>query len=235
VAVFSLSASKEDLYILPAIPAAAVLIADLLVSTAAGLRHRAVEWMLSGIGAFCVVLATLVGMFFTSGYYRLAGAWAIAIILAVTGGVSLVLLIRQRPAQALGALLAGFVLFGYVFVLRTLPDVERLKPVPVLAPAFLERASPDATLSTLNIDLPSLVYYTGRPLVAVADAADAARALSDRGEHWLVVSESDWPDVHQLAADACVVARAPLFLSKGSDILKGEPPPQVVLATNKCR
>ena len=235
VAVFSFSASKEDLYILPAVPAAAVLIADLLVRTGAGVRDRGVAWTLGALGVVCFVLAALIALYFTGGYYRLSGAWALAVVLAVAGGASLGLLVRGRHPQALAALLAGFVLFNYVFVLRALPDVERLKPVPVLAPAFRDRASPEATLATLNIDLPSLVYYTGRSLSSVTDTADAARALSEPGEHWLVVSESDWGEVHQLAPESCVAARAPLFLSKGSDILRGQPPPGVVLATNKCR
>lgn len=234
VGVFSFSASKEDLYILPAISAAAVLIADLLIGTAAGVTNRGVAWMLGAIAAVCVALAALVGVFFTSGYYRLAGAWSLAAILAATGVLSLAQLIRRRQTHALSALLAGFVLFDYVFVLRTLPDVERLKPAPVLAAAFLDHASTDATLATLNVNLPSLVYYAGRPLPAVDDTADAARVLNDRGEHWLVLSESDWAEVSKLSALSCVVARAPLFLSKGSDILRGEPPPTVVLATNRC-
>ncbi|HEX5069890.1 MAG TPA: glycosyltransferase family 39 protein [Vicinamibacterales bacterium] len=235
VAIFSVSASKEDLYILPAIPAAAVLIADLLIRTGAGARHRGVAWMLGAIGTVSIALAGLVSAFFTSGFYRLAGAWALAVILAATGTASLLWLLRGGHARALVALLLGFVLFDYVFIVRTLPDVERLKPAPVLAPAFLERASPDATLATLNVNLPSLVYYTSRHLAAVADAAEGARLLSERDERWLVVSEADWREVHALAPAACLVTRAPLFLSKGSDILRGQPPPSVVLATNKCR
>ena len=62
VAVFSISASKEDLYILPAIPVAAVLVADLLVEDGLAMyqdnpRHRRAKLLIPTKRGLEVILA----------------------------------------------------------------------------------------------------------------------------------------------------------------------------------
>jgi 4-amino-4-deoxy-L-arabinose transferase-like glycosyltransferase len=233
--VFSFSASKEDLYILPAIPAAAVLIADLLASSFYGATHRGVRAVLWAAAGLVVVLAALVGAYFTSGHYAIAGATLLAGVLGATGVTALALLWRRAPAAAFAILAAGFILFNYLFVLRALPDVERLKPSPPLAQVVADRASPAAALASFNIELPSFVFYAGRPVERLFDADQAARFFANHGDAWMLVGEGEWSDLRPRLPAACVAARHPLFLSKGSDILRGQPPPDVLLITNNCK
>ncbi len=235
VIVFSFSASKEDLYILPAIPAAAVLVADLLVSTGYGAAHRGVRAVLWGLAGLTVVLAASIAVFFTRGHYALAGAAMLAGVLAATGVLALVLLWRRSCAAAVMAIATGFALFNYLFVLRALPDVERLKPVPTLAQIVRDRASSSAALASFNIELPSFVYYAGRPVARVFDVDQASRFFAEHADAWMLAGEGEWADLSARVPAACVAGRKPLFLSKGSDIMRGQPPPDVLLITNRCK
>ncbi len=238
VILFSFSASKEDLYILPAIPAAAVLVADLLVASGYGASHRGVRGVLTGIAVLCAVLAGLIGVFFTTGPYRLAGASMLAAVLAVAGVLAFAQLWRRSFASAVMTMAAGFIAFNYLFVLWALPDVERLKPVPPLARVLTERASPAAAVGSFHVELPSFVYYTGRPVERMGDLDQAAAFFAGHADAWMLAGEGEWADLHARVPAACVAARHPQFLAKGGDILRGQPPPDVLLLTNQpgvCR
>ena len=234
VLVFTFSASKEDLYVLPVIPAAAVLIADLLVATGFGARHRGVAGILAAVGVLCVALGGLVAALLRTGYYALADAPLVAAVLVTCGLMAVLFVQRQRRAEAFGALAAGFILFNYLFVVRVLPDVERLKPVPPLARAFAERAGPDARLAFFNMVLPSLVYYTGQPVTELGGLDAAVQFLRDRPEAWVMTGEREWTDLHDRVPGVCIAARHALFEARGSDILRRRPPVDVLLVTNRC-
>ena len=231
VAAFSFSASKEDLYILPAIPAAAILIADGLVRTAWGEAHRGIGWVLVAISCLCLILSTVILAWFSNGPYAIAGAATLSVLLAVTGVLAVVSLWRREFFGAVMTLACGFILFNYVFVARVLPDLERLKPVRPLASVINERGGPGTALGFFNMDLPSFVYYTRRPIVKIGDVDAAARFLQEQGDAWLVTSTPEWEALKTRVPDACLAAERPLFAAKASDILLRRPPPQVVLLT----
>jgi len=234
VVIFSISASKEDLYILPAIPAAAVLIGDLLVSTEFGGSHRGVRAGLLLVALVTAAAGGLVTAFFTDGYFQLAGAPLMAIALVV-GGLAALALAWTQPAAATWAIAASFAFFNYVFVLRALPDIERLKPSPALARAIDAHATENASLASLNVELPSLVYYTSRSVVRLPVPDDAVAFLNSHADAWLVTAEQEWMEIAPRVPGACLVLRRPLFLSKGSDIRRGNPPPDVLLISAPCR
>ena len=145
------------------------------------------------------------------------------------------LLAYGRTQAAVLSLAGAFVAFNYVFVLRSLPDVERLKPVPALSRAFTERASLRAEVASWNTDLPSFVYYAGRPVRPVFDADAAARFFENREEVWMLLGDREWTELRSRVPQACEVARHPRFLAKGSDVLRGQAPSDVVLVTAPCR
>jgi 4-amino-4-deoxy-L-arabinose transferase-like glycosyltransferase len=234
VGIFSLSASKEDLYILPAMPAAAVLIADALVGSGFGATHRGVRALFAIVAVVSVAIGVLVAMYFTRGHYALAGAWVLAGLLAGAGVFAIVQLLRRRYEAAFLSLAGGFVAFNYLFVLIVLPDVERLKPGPAIATLVADRASSAASLASLHTDLPSLVFYTARPVERLPDADAAVRFLTDHAEAWLWMSDVEWQGLTARVPEACVALRRPQFLAKGSDILRGQPPPDVLVVTTAC-
>jgi MFS family permease len=216
------------------IPAAAVLIADLLVRTGYGAVHRGVRVVLALLACVAIGIGALIAAYFTSGHYRISSAWFLMAVLVAGGLFALVQLARQRHAAALAGLAAGFVLFNYAFVVAALPDLERLKPVPSLVRVVTERASASAALASFNIDLPSFVFYSGRVVTRMEDDDQAAKFFADHPDAWMLVSETEWRSLQDRVSPLCVAARHSQFLAKGSDIMRGQPPPDVLLLSNRC-
>jgi 4-amino-4-deoxy-L-arabinose transferase-like glycosyltransferase len=235
VVVFSFSASKEDLYIFPAIPAAAVLIAEALERTRFGQEHRGIAVLLGLVSVLCFGVAILIALYFRDGFYALVAAVPMAGLLAVAAILAFASLQRRRGDVAVLTLAAAFVLFNYLFVMSALPELERLKPIPPLASTIATRGSGDAQIAFFNMDLPSLVYYTNRPVKKIGDVDAAAQFFRDHKEVWMLSSEAEWRELQPRVPDACIGDRHPLFSAKGSDVLKRQPPPDVLLITNKCR
>jgi 4-amino-4-deoxy-L-arabinose transferase-like glycosyltransferase len=236
VGVFSFSQSKQDLYIFPVTAAVAVLVADVLVRSWFGRVHRGVTGILGAAALLCLVAAGAVFWLFRSGYYAVAGATPVALILAGTGAAALALLVTRRHRAAVAALAAGFVVFNFVLVLVVLPDAERFKPVPPIARTFLARASPDARLTAFNMMLPSLVYYAGRPVEELESTDRAAELLASSEEVWLLTGDGEWAEIEPRAPGACLAERRHLFAFnvRLERLVRREPPDGVVLATNDC-
>jgi 4-amino-4-deoxy-L-arabinose transferase-like glycosyltransferase len=238
VVFFSMAASKEDLYIYPVMPAAAVLIAHALVSSRFGAHDVRVRGMLIGIGLLCAALGAAVYWLLGSGYYRLEHATSLAAVLAVTGVAAAVLALGRRGRGAVLAIASGFVAINYLLVARVIPELERLKPVPVIARTLQARATPGAPIAYCNMDgLTSLVYYTRTSIASldcVNDVGPAEEFLTQHAEAWIVTSAQDWNALRPRVPAACEAARLPLFDVRMRDLMARQPPPDVVLVTNKC-
>ena len=233
VGFFSLSQSKEDLYIFPAIPAAVVLIADALLVSRWTDLHRGLRACLAGIACLCLLLAIAIVLYFREGVYALAGATPMAILMAL-GCLLILASLWQRRFEIAGLTLAAtFVMFNYLFVARALPDIERLKPVPPLAAHISERAAPDARLGSFDVDLPSLVYYARKPVTRLGDLDTAVQFFNGHREVWVLAGETQWAELSARVPTACIAARHPFFAAKGRDFLDRRPPPDVLLVT-KC-
>ena len=142
VGVFSLSQTKQDLYIFPAAPAIAALVADAIVASDFGRAGRGVRVMLAVVLVLCLACGPLVFWLFGSGYYELPGARVAAVLIGAGAVVALVALLRRRGRSPSPALAATFVAFNYVFVSRVLPGMERMKPVvPLAGVAGIARAA----------------------------------------------------------------------------------------------
>jgi 4-amino-4-deoxy-L-arabinose transferase-like glycosyltransferase len=239
VLFFTVSQSKQDLYIFPVVPAVAVLIADLLIRTDFGVRHAGVRVLMAIVGAIVLVAAVGFRLLFHSGYYAVADVTLVSVVLAASAAGALALLIRGRGSLAFAVLTAGAIAFNYLFVCRILPDAERLKPIPPIAATFKARASSGASLHSFNMMLPSLVYYADRPVLDDIPSDDyAAALLHGTDEVWIVTGAPEWDRIRAQAPEpvACVAERRHLFVfeAKLSDVVAGRPPAEVLLVTNKC-
>lgn len=235
VVTFSFSKTKQDLYIFPVIAAVAALVADALLESDYGVRNRALRTLLAVVSCVTAAAGVVIAMYFGgAGYYGLAGARVLGACL-VTGGVACVaLVLARRPRAALMALAATFVGFNYVFAGRTLPSIERLKPVVPLARVFAERASSDARLGAYEFMLPSLVYYADRP-VRVIESLDEARAFyMDSHAAWAIMDTGRFDGLRAVVTGLCVAATHPRLDPKLTEILSGRPPEDVLLVTNEC-
>ncbi len=236
VGAFSLSETKQDLYIFPVIPAVAALVADALFPEKTGHRRDAITWGLITIGIVTATLAVIVATFFgpDAGPWQLAGAVVAAAILGLTGVTVVVLAPRLRKPATL-ALAVGFVLFNYVLVTVVVPDLERFKPVPAFAQMFREEASPRARLAHFDQSLPSLVYYAGHPVEELPTFEAAAEALAGDRETWVLVPARHGAALRDRVPSACLALSRPVFDLTPRQIIARQPPPTVELLTNRCR
>lgn len=233
-AAFSLSQTKQDLYIYPTIPAVAVLVADALVASAFGVHRRGLR-VLAAVTTIGIVLAGGAALWlFRSGYYQLATVPSAAWLL-IAGGVAALVLFARNPRAAIVVLAGTFVAFNYLFVLRVLPELERFKPAVPLAEVINARVAPTAELGDYKGALPpSLVYYVRRPVQRIGSPEHAASFfLSSRGS-WALVEQANVEELMQTVPGLCEVARRPVFEAKLRDLMAGLPPPDIILVTNQC-
>ncbi len=163
---FSLSKNKQEYYILPAYPAAAIALAWLGRRLAGAARPPAwVPWVLRGVfllGLGIVVLSYVVGrqildrhLLLTITLPVMAGLMALGWIWA--GG--------RRWRAALALPIAGMYVACLFLVYEVIPALEKYRQVPQLAGMINERARPDDYVAYFATALPSLCYYTRRPVL----------------------------------------------------------------------
>jgi 4-amino-4-deoxy-L-arabinose transferase-like glycosyltransferase len=235
VLFFSFSHDKQDLYILPIVPAVAAVGASAIArQDGIGRALHVTSLVLAGI-----IAAAGTGILYVfrngTGPYGLAGARAIGAIALVGGLVAAFLTIRGKVLPSVTAALITLMLANWVLVLRVLPDLERYKPVPALTAVLAPRLTETDVLATYSVALPSMVYYLRRhvnvyyaPEPFVRDALGETRMFG-------VLSEDDYAAMRgSLAQRTCVIHRVPAFEMKLKHVMSRTPPRNLVLITNHC-
>jgi 4-amino-4-deoxy-L-arabinose transferase-like glycosyltransferase len=190
---FTIAATKLPSYILPSIPAAAILVglywSDRLATT--GINPTSIQRSDWAVVGFLGLLAAAI----FSGYYwlRLVDDPAMpnfpkvmqdsGLLLwgtGICGGTALLLILvqwQQRSqwiwvAQCLGMLLfiTCFLLPGYA-----LADGQRQEPLRQIAAAAIVNRGPEEAMIMVGFEKPSLVYYTHRPIAYFRRARSALR------------------------------------------------------------
>jgi hypothetical protein len=211
-------------------------VAHALVSTGFGRRQAGLRILLGAVGVLSLVAAGAVFWLLDAGPYAIRDYALLAAVWAATGAVTLGLVLVDRGAHAVTALAAGFILFNYLFVLRALPDAERLKPVPAIAAVLSDQAAPDAVLASWSVSVPSLVYYVDRPVLEVGSLDHAGDLLTGDDDVWLVTRPFEWDALNRRALTACVVMRLSdfAFNARLPEIVNGTPPAGLVVVRNRC-
>ena len=236
VLFFSLSDTKQDLYILPVVPALAALIGRLLAGglDGAGARPVAPRLILATSAVLPVVAAGLFALVVAPGKYPLAGVGTIITCLALGGLLAAAFSVRRRPLAATAAIAAAFVLVSWCFVLVTLPDFERYKPVKPLAGTISARASSVAVIGTYRLGVPSLVFYLHRPVVEWHDPQQVRDAFSSSSEVYALMSDDNYQEIRDtLPASARVLDTRPMLDARLNHLLDDTALPQVVLVSNQ--
>jgi 4-amino-4-deoxy-L-arabinose transferase-like glycosyltransferase len=239
VIFFSFSKSKEDLYIMPAYPAASAL-AGGLVSTFLSNRLSSSVKNLSRImlaaGGFLLCVAGAVGMYifaYRTSPYTLAGA-AIIGCFAIIGGAAVMFAASMgRGRTAVVALIGAVLLSDWVFVLRTLPDFERYKPVRALCQSIDDLAPPNALVGYYKYASPSMVFYLRRPIFEYYEPEEMRRAFATGKQIFCVITEADYAHLRKYLPETRVLASRPVFRVKLKSILDRVEPPQVLLISNR--
>ena len=239
IGFFSLSKSKEDLYILPAVPAIAALIGGGLARfiRSEGARSQGVmRWMLFLLALITASTGALILYLFAGDAqpYKLASAGLIGAFAIVGGlaGASGALLNKTRMAVITTAV--TMIACNFVFVLATLPDFERYKPVRPLCEVVESEAGSGAMIGYYRTAYPSMVFYLRRPIFEYYDPDEIEAAFSSGKEVFCVLTESDFQQLRaRLPAETRVLASHPILQVKLKGILDRVEPPRVLLISNK--
>ena len=236
VAFFSLSHDKQDLYILPIVPAVAALGAGAISRRTE--IPQAVRWTAGVLG---LVLAAsggavaYVSIVLRSTYS--AGAVPVVGIAALAGGV-LAGLLALRGRGVLPAVVTALItllVVNWLLVVRILSGLEQQKPVPALSAYLQERITAHDVISTYNVALPSLVYYLQRRVNVHYAAEPFIADASIEGRMFGVLLEADYAALHdRIRTPTCILHRVPAFEVKLKQVLTGAPARNLVLITNRC-
>jgi 4-amino-4-deoxy-L-arabinose transferase-like glycosyltransferase len=239
VVFFTFSRSKEDLYILPVYPAAAALtggaLASLFAREPSGQR-RFMRWTTLLLAGTISTLGAAVLYLFGKGTqpYELAGANLVGYAAIVGGLAAIVATLLNRPGSAIVVTALTFAFCNWIFVLRTLPDFERYKPVRSVCNEITSGASPDAMVGYYKTAYPSMAFYLRRPIFEYYDQVEIETAFASGKEVFCLMAASDYEAIKErLPAQARVLARRPIFQVKLRTILDRVELPQVVLISNK--
>jgi len=239
VAFFSFSKSKEDLYILPAYPAIAALIGAGLARFIRSEESRGqglMRWMLCVLALITAAAGVLILYLFAGEAqpYKFAGAALIGAFAIVGGlaGASGALLNKTRAAVLTTAV--TMIACNWVFVLATLPDFERYKPVRSLCEVVASEADSGAMIGYYRTAYPSMVFYLRRPIFEYYDPGEIEAAFSSGREVFCVLTENDFESLRaRLPAETRVLASHPILQVKLKGIFDRVEPPRVLLISNK--
>jgi 4-amino-4-deoxy-L-arabinose transferase-like glycosyltransferase len=232
---FSLSKSKEDLYILPIYPAIAALIGNLLARRIIEKQHNLVTITLLIMGLSIAVGGSVIAYFFGRGVqpYEIAGGDLIGWFAIIGGTAVAVLVLIRKNKTALLVTAMSVTACNWVFVIASLPDFERFKPVRSLCEVIATEAGPDTLVGYYRTAYPSMVFYLHRPIFEYYHQDEIEAAFSSGKEMYCLMSAYEYDALRQRVPDARVLASRPTFQVKLNGILERAEPPRVVLITNK--
>jgi 4-amino-4-deoxy-L-arabinose transferase-like glycosyltransferase len=238
VVFFTLSATKQDLYIFPVILASALLSGYALTADAGPRARLARRWALLASGVLLAAMGVFVYRLFgdDDGLYQLAGVRAIVLATLAGGITAATLAWRRQERGAAIALASTMVVLAWVFVLWTLPSFERYKPVKPMSDTIRARGAEDALVLHYNVALPSMVFYLRRHVDQVfEDPALLVEKIRGGKEYYLVIAAHEYERVaSDLPGPSCVVERRPLFEMKLRNVLARERLPELLLVSNRC-
>ena len=239
VGFFTLSKTKQDLYIFPAVTAMAALIGGLLGPEVTGRpdgTRPLVRWTALAAGALIAVAGAGILFLFASAarVYAIDGAALTGWIAVGAGLAAAVFALRGRTFASVATIGAVAVALNWIFVTAGLPSFRQYQPVPAMSDAIGSRASAGSRVGYYRMALPSLAYYLGHPVQELFDPSGLA-AMVEEGETWVLMTARDYDALApSLPVATCVAARAPLFDVKIGNVLDRKPLPELLLVTNRC-
>jgi hypothetical protein len=247
VALFSLSQTKQDLYVFPIVAAIAALGGDWVARAidrgpaagGSGVRDEG-RWLtatllLLGVtlvagGAFVLYVFGDAQTVYVLDGARVAG-WLVA-----AGGAAIGVLAWQRlRAAAVVVTIAVLVAFNWLLAVRILPSFEQYKPVVPLSRVIAQAASPGDIVAHYDVSLPSMVFYLRRHIDIWIDREGFAQQMRSGRRVFAVLPADRYEEIKpELGVETCVVARHATSDIRLRSVLQLEPPPEVVLVSNRC-
>jgi 4-amino-4-deoxy-L-arabinose transferase-like glycosyltransferase len=238
VVFFSLSQTKQDLYIFPIVTAVAALGADFIARAWNATRFdRLLTITLTLLGIAMVSLGA--GMMFIFGgertVYATDGAQTSALIAIIGGIVVTVVPWWRRYRAAVCAVLVVFIAFNWLLAVRTLPAFERYKPVVPLAEVIRRQAGPDDVIAHFDVALPSMVFYLRRHIDISFDPEVFANQIRSPRRVFAVIAADRYEGLkNDFGVETCVVARHATADVRLRTLLERHSPPEILVITNRC-
>ena len=236
VVFFSLSGTKEDLYILPIVTAEAALIGAMLATAVEdGAAIRPIAWSAAATAVLLLTTGSGALWFFAVvRRYALEGAAFVGAVAAVGGAVALVWLLRRNLLASVATIVTSLAVIAWCVVLCTLPDFERYKPVKPFSDIIRSRASIGAIVGSYRFSLPSMVFYLHRPVMEVVLPDHLRAVFYSSSDVYFIMAEDEYDSVKdRLPVDTYVLARQQMFDLKPRNFLAGSELPRFVLVSNR--
>lgn len=239
VVFFSFSQTKQDLYVFPITVAVAALGADAVVRALSSEPSGSKSWVSRTALTLGVLLVAaglaIAALFEASGnVYVLDGIWWLAGV-TIAGGLAVLATARKRLFAALVCIMATFITLNWLLVAVILPSFERYKPVPPLAEAIERRLDADDVVVHYDVALPSMVFYLRRHIEVYFDREAFLERMRSDDEVFAVLTEDRYAALKSaLPNPTCVIDRRPTADVKLRSLLKRQPPPNLLLITNRC-
>jgi 4-amino-4-deoxy-L-arabinose transferase-like glycosyltransferase len=244
VGLFSLSQTKQDLYIFPIVTAVAALGGDLLARAfdrAGPVEAAPYEHWLKGTLTLLGVAMVLLGagvLFIFGGertIYATDGAQTSGLIAVMGGLVVMVVPWWRRYRAAVCTALAVFIAFNWILAVRTLPSFERYKPVVPLSEVIRQRATADDIVAHYDVALPSMVFYLRRHIDIWFDPEGFASQIRADRRVFAVLGADRYEGLkNAFGVPTCIVARHPTADVRLRTLLERQSPPEVLVITNRC-
>ena len=244
VVFFSLSGTKEDLYILPVVPAEAALIGAMLAKAVEGRPFdaaqgrpvsQAVAWCCGATGVLLIATGSAALWLFAIAHrYSLDGAALIGATALAGGVIAVAWLFRRKVFASVLTTATALVVIVWCIVLCTLPDFERYKPVRPFSEIIRSRASIGAIVGSYKFSLPSMVFYLHRPVMEVVLPDHLRAVFYSSSDVYFIMAEEEYNSVKdRLPVDTYVLARQQMFDLRPKNFLDGSELPQFVLVSNR--
>jgi 4-amino-4-deoxy-L-arabinose transferase-like glycosyltransferase len=213
---FSFSASKRPIYMLPALPAAAMLCGAVLDGTIRGEIRRAGRRLALGAEGFALILLGLAGAaapFLAAK--RAPELFAAALLLAAcaaAGSIAgLARLFRGELLAAHGSMVAALALIWLVVIYRVNPAANAGNSPRPFAEKVAREVPPGAPLSSYGLYRfrSGYIYYSGRLMPRLADLPALTRYLSRDERVFCILPEE------QLSLLQKSVSSPPLVIARG--------------------
>ena len=233
--VFSLSKTKQDLYIFPAAPAIAALVGVLVarsIGTGIGLWNDAVG-RLARVGAIVTSLGLMVVgalavylTWITNDIPNLRQAAVAGGVLIAGGAAACVLALRARLLTVAMSLGATAVVVNWLLVLLVMRPFEAFKPIAPMS-EWLRGHADGAVVAHYKTPLASMTYYLGRPVTQVFDAAAMTSLINSEERLYVMARPGDIAEISaRNAVPICVLQKRklPAFDAKLSEMTSGKLP-----------
>lgn len=217
VGAFSAAATKLPNYVLPAYPAAALLVAALGVEAARRTQWAHPRWMGSGTVSLGLGGVAFGATVLTATAYGLTDAEPAALVGAVpiVGAVACWWYAQRSFSAALAAMTLTGLVFTALAVGPAAQQIGKANALPALVQQAHSHAGGHARLGTYTHNTPNIVYYSAGHVSewVPGQTAEALAFLNSGADAFVIVPENCFPDLAAaLPPQSGIIGRArPLF------------------------